>query len=323
MITSAVQQNKSQASLAGRLWQYQRERFPLAKHGVLVAAFSFCAVCLSALLRGTTVWPAWQSAIVAFIVVLLAFLQLRIADEFKDAATDAQYRPERPVPRGLVTLPELRWVGLGSMAIQAGLALWLHPLLLVPLAGLWGYMALMRVEFGMPAWLHRHPLAYLASHMLIVPLIDFFATTTDWLPYGHTAASPLAWFLAVSFFNGVVIEIGRKTWAPTQERPGVESYSSAWGIKRAVVIWLGAVAVAFCCALVVATAIDFFWPVFALLTVSFTGLCALGWRFVNQPTAGGAAALETYSGLWVAGLYFILGIIPMALTAVGGMRWLW
>lgn len=309
------------AGVGMRLWQYQRERFPLAKHGMLVAAFSFCAVCLSALLRGATVWPAWQTALVAFGVVLLAFLQLRIADEFKDAATDAQYRPERPVPRGLVTLTELRWVGIVAMVIQVGLALWLHSLLLVPLVVLWGYMALMRIEFGVPNWLHRHPLVYLVSHMVIVPLIDFSATTADWLPHGHTAAKTLTWFLAVSFFNGIVIEIGRKTWAPAQERAGVESYSSTWGIRRAVGSWLGALAAAYCCALAVAAAIDFFWPVFGLLTAGLAGLSGLGWRFVKQPTAGGAAALETYSGLWVAGLYLILGIAPMGLQAMGGTPW--
>lgn len=315
-ITCATEQKLGTTSLAGRLWQYQRERFPLVKHGMLVAAFSFCAVCLSALLRGVTTWPSWQSAVTAFVVVLLSFLHLRIADEFKDAATDAQYRPERSVPRGLVILAELRWVGLIAMAIQAAVALWLYPRLLLPLAALWGYMALMRVEFGVPIWLHRHPLAYLASHMLIVPLIDFFATATDWMPRGHTAVGPLSLFLAVSFFNGVVIEIGRKTWAPTQERPGVESYSSAWGIRRAIIVWLGAAAAAFGSALVVAAAIDFFWPVFGVLTVSLAGLSWLGWRFVRQPTAGGAAALETYSGLWVAGLYLILGIVPMGWTVL-------
>ena len=58
---------------------------------------------------------------------LLFFLQLRIADEFKDFEDDARYRPYRPVPRGLVTLRELAWVGVGAAAIQLALALWLEP----------------------------------------------------------------------------------------------------------------------------------------------------------------------------------------------------
>ena len=87
---------------------YQRERFPLAGHGPLVAAFSASAVCFSSLVRGR-VARRRQPLLVAFVTSLLFFLQLRIADEFKDYEEDARYRPYRPVPRGLVTLRELAW----------------------------------------------------------------------------------------------------------------------------------------------------------------------------------------------------------------------
>ena len=44
---------------------------------------------------------------------------------------------------------------------------------------------------------------------------------------GIPAASPgLFWFLIVSFFNGVVVEIGRKIRAREDEEEGVETYSS-------------------------------------------------------------------------------------------------
>ena len=35
-----------------RWWIYQRERFPVLAHGLLIAAFSSSAVCFSQLLRG-------------------------------------------------------------------------------------------------------------------------------------------------------------------------------------------------------------------------------------------------------------------------------
>ena len=100
-----------------RWWTYQNERFPLFAHGPLIAAFSACAVSFSSLLRGALV-PGWQMFVTAFGVCLLMFLQLRIADEFKDADEDARWRPYRPVPRGLVTLAELR--------VVAGILVFLH-----------------------------------------------------------------------------------------------------------------------------------------------------------------------------------------------------
>ncbi len=297
--------------LIARLWIYQEERFPIVKHGILIASFSFCAVCLSALLRNDPDWPTIQTSLTAFISLFLFFLQLRIADEFKDQENDAKFRPERPVPRGLVTLNELKWLGLIAAAIQLLLAYLLHPPLILLLLIVWGYMAIMSVEFFVPDWLHRHPFTYLWSHMLIMPLIDLFATGSDWLQFGSYPPDGLIWFLIVSFFNGVVIEIGRKTWAPTQEREGVESYSADWGIKRSIVTWIAAILLSFISACMVAVEIAFFIPVVISLSL-FAALCTLlGIAFIREPDVKKTKLLENASGLWVAGLYLILGIIPM------------
>ena len=95
---------------------YQRERFPLAAHAPLVAAFSTSAVCFSSLARGHFAVPHASSLFVAFATSLLFFLQLRIADEIKDADDDARFRPYRPVPRGLVSLAELKAIGFATAA---------------------------------------------------------------------------------------------------------------------------------------------------------------------------------------------------------------
>jgi len=306
-----VNESTEQPHFIPRLWEYQKERFPVVKHGVLIASFSFCAVCLSALLRTDIYWPNIQTSVTAFVVLFLFFLQLRIADEFKDHENDARFRPERPVPRGLVTLNELKWLGILTAAIQLLLTYLLHPLLILLLALVWGYMAFMSVEFFVPKWLKRHPFTYLWTHMLIMPLIDLFATGSDWLQVDLYPPDGLIWFLIVSFFNGVVIEIGRKTWAPVQEREGVESYSADWGIKRAIVVWLGAILFSFICACVVALKINFLIPVLITLTVFSGLLITLGIAFIRCPDAKKSGLLENGSGLWVAGLYLILGIIPM------------
>ena len=54
----------------------------------------------------------------AFATAFLFFLQLRIADEFKDFEEDSRYRPYRPVPRGLVRLRELGWLGAAAACLQ-------------------------------------------------------------------------------------------------------------------------------------------------------------------------------------------------------------
>ena len=53
-------------------------------------------------------------------------------------------------------------------------------------------------------------MTYLLSHMLIMPLIDFYATACDWVPAAGHPPRHLFAFVIVSFCNDVVIEIGRK-----------------------------------------------------------------------------------------------------------------
>src|SRR5580658_10731690 len=113
--------------MANRWWIYQRERFPVFAHTPIIAAFSLSAVSYSALIRGAHHLPAWQPCVVAFASSFLFFLQLRIADEFKDFEEDSRYRPYRAVPRGLVTLRELGVLGAGAAAIQLVLGLALDP----------------------------------------------------------------------------------------------------------------------------------------------------------------------------------------------------
>ena len=52
---------------------YQRERFPLLAHGLLIAAFSGSAVCFSALLRHRPGLPDTRSFVAAFVTSLLFF----------------------------------------------------------------------------------------------------------------------------------------------------------------------------------------------------------------------------------------------------------
>ena len=222
-----------------RWWIYQRERFPVLAHGLLIAAFSLSALCASTLLRGLVAPPGLLPALVAFVTAFLFFLQLRIADEFKDFEEDARFRPYRPVPRGLVSLRELGVVGIIAACCQLTLAFLLQLDLALMLIVVWVYLALMSKEFFLGDWLKRRPIAYMFSHMLIIPLIDLYTTACDWWPIGSGPPAGLNWFLAVSYCNGIVLELGRKIRAPEQEEQGVETYSALWGCRNAIGAWLG------------------------------------------------------------------------------------
>jgi 4-hydroxybenzoate polyprenyltransferase len=295
-----------------RWWVYQRERFPVLAHGPLVLAFSSSAVCFSHLLRGQSDWPAWSGLGIAFVTCLLFFLGLRIADEFKDIEEDTKFRPYRPVPRGLVTLRELGWIGAGAAVVQLGLAACLAPRLIVILFAGWLYLALMSNEFFVREWLKARPVTYLWTHMFIMPIVDLYATACDWVPAGEKLPPPgLFWFLAASFCNGIVIEFGRKIRAPADEENGVQTYSFLWGRSTAVLAWLGMMLATATCATLAAWRIGFTIPVAAGTGMIFLLGLAAGANFLRSPRPGNGRRFELLAGIWTLVLYLSLGIIPL------------
>jgi 4-hydroxybenzoate polyprenyltransferase len=311
-VPAAESPARQQPSLLARWWIYQRERFPLSTHVPLIAAFSFCTLSFSMLARGVVALPSLKAILVAFGTALLFFLQMRIADEFKDADEDARYRPYRPVPRGLITLRELGLVAVAAGVMQVLLALWLSPALLPFLLVTWAYLGLMCREFFVRDWLKAHPVTYMWSHMLILPLIDLYGTACDWRVAHVAPPLGLGLLLVVSFCNGFILEVGRKIRAPEDEEYGVETYSALWGRSHAVLVWLIALVVTAVGAALATFQIETPWEIVAYVAV--VALAAvIGTRFLQRPVSGSGKPLELVSGLWTLVLYLSLGAIPLVL----------
>jgi|GEM_PF-89116 hypothetical protein len=319
----AGQYTLKRSSLAGfvaRWWIYQRERFPIFLHGSLIAAFSFCMVSYSSLARGYVRVPNGKSLIVAFLTAFMFFLQMRIADEFKDFQEDARYRPYRPVPRGLISLRELGVLGITGGFVQLALALWLSPALLPFLIGTWLYLGLMTREFFIGHWLRAHPLVYMWTHMLILPLIDLYCTACNWRVAGAAAPGALFILLCVSFFNGFCLEIGRKIRAPQDEENGVETYSFLWGRKRAVIAWYSALIATAFCACAAASQTGFALAEAVLFASLLVAAAMIATGFLRHPAAGRGKWIELFAGSWTLLVYLSLGVLPLVwqLIAKGG-----
>jgi len=306
--------------ICARWWIYQRERFPLASHAPVIAAFSFCMVSYSSLVRSSLRMPDGRELLVAGITAFCFFLQMRIADEYKDQTTDTLYRPYRPVPRGLITLRELGAVAIIAGGVQLALALWLSPALVPFLLGTWLYLGLMTREFFVGRWLKAHPLVYMWTHMLILPLIDLYGTACNWRVEGAPAPTALTFLLGVSFFNGFVLEIGRKIRSPHDEETGVETYSALWGRRQAVYAWSGALLVTALGAGLAAKQTGFALAETLLLLVLLAGAATIAFLFLRRPLAGQGKQIETFSGIWTLLIYLSLGALPLVwqLIAKGG-----
>lgn len=293
-----------------RLWIYQSERIPLAKTAILLAVFSAASVNVSALLADRAL-PGWQAYATAFLVSFIVFIQLRACDEYKDGPDDQRYRPERPIPRGLVSLQLILGIGATLVPVAVLVTFLFHPPLLFLLALVWIWMALMTVEFFVPDWLKARPLPYLISHMAIMPLLDLFVTGVEWMPTQAGPVPGLALFLILSFTNGCVLEIGRKIWAPEAEREGVDSYSRLWGVRGATTVWIAITGLSFLFLLAVGFAtghpLATGLPGVAMLGVAWWSAFAMR----RAPNQTHQTRLDTMSGLWVFVCYAAAGFAPL------------
>jgi 4-hydroxybenzoate polyprenyltransferase len=291
-----------------RWWVYQRERFPLFRHGLLIATVCF-AVWVFSLPKGEMPAPSALARLAAaYAAAFLFFLQLRIADEFKDFEEDRCCRPYRPVPRGLVRLGELRAVASAAAVVQAFLSLGMGPRLLLPLSAVWTYMLLMTKEFFAPAWLKRHAVIYLFSHTLILPLIYLYVSACGWLGSGFSPPGGLGFLLAFGFCSGLVVEIGRKVWAPADEIPGVQTYSRLWGYRAATAVWMGAVLAAAVFGMLAAGRSGFPVPLFGLVIgLGMAGLPGVR-RFLVRALHGDAERIERMSGIFTLMTHIGLGL---------------
>jgi 4-hydroxybenzoate polyprenyltransferase len=150
--------------------------------------------------------------------------------------------------------------------------------------------------------------------MLIMPMIYFYITACDWRAADASIPSGLVWLLGMGFFNGIVIEIGRKIRSPQDEEQGVQTYSALWGPARATVVWIGALLAAMLFALIAASKIHFRAPMAWLLAVSILAALWGAARFLHHPVRGSGKLIEHISGMWTLVLHLGMGsaflIIP-------------
>jgi 4-hydroxybenzoate polyprenyltransferase len=298
------------------------ERFPLA-HLPL-----FAVLYLLALLHGRATGSAGSplalglADLAGFVAVYAFFLALRVADEHKDFASDCLAHPERVLQRGGVTLRQLRWLGLAAIAVQLSASLLIDGGF-GPVSARWllvaGWSALMAREFFAPSWLRRRLVVYAATHMAVMPLAVLWMAQ---MGAGRASLPASAgWLAMVAYCSGFAFEIARKTHAPEDERPLVDSYSKRLGV-RGVVLALALLLAASGAALVflVLGAAGSGAPpalYVALLALPAPAAPALG-AFARRPTRAAARRVRHVVSLSMIAAY----LLPVvALVMARGLAW--
>ena len=244
------------------------------------------------------------------------FLMLRVFDEHKDYGADCLVHPDRVLQRGLITLRDLKIVGAVAIALQLGASI-LADGGTGPVTAAWvvtfGWSLLMAKEFFVREWLRPRLLLYALSHMLVMPLAIWWLVRLG----AGTGDLPIAaWMLpVVSYLTGFAFEIARKLKAPDDERPDVDSYTRAFGTRRAPLVLGGVLTASTVGFAAMLHIIGDGWA-----TMAGDGLLAvillLAWitllRFRRRPDASAARSCETAAGGAIAVSHLVLVLVVVA-----------
>jgi 4-hydroxybenzoate polyprenyltransferase len=264
-------------SLVRRLAVYSGERFPPLEYGPASAIFFLAAYLAAAALAHRQ--PEAAAIVVGVVTVLLIFFHLRLMDEVKDADHDALHYPERPVPRGLITLDEVRLLISVCIAIELALNAALSSAALAAYLVVAAFTLLMYREFFLGARLRANFLVYTLVHMPSLPLLAIYAYVLAAAPRGGIELDPaFALFLIATYAIGLALEIARKLHAPDDEPAGVYTYTKHFGTVGASALLIALVVIVTGCSLGLGAALgwglSFGAPVVVLSAVAISRLTA-------------------------------------------------
>jgi 4-hydroxybenzoate polyprenyltransferase len=312
----------SKRSFMSSFAEYLGERFPVPVTLLLsvATALGAYATAQAEVIRAGAPLILDGNAWGGCLMIFLFLFHLRVFDEHKDFQLDAETRPDRPVQRGVMTLGQLRVLGVIAAAGQIALAFVAGPglaaLYLIPMA----YSVLMYFEFFAPEWLSARIALYAITHSTVMCLLALVLGVR--YADGAFGAPPALWgFLALNLTSFLAVDVLRKIWAPETEVEGLDSYSKRYGIPRACAI--GA-------ALIGAGAIIGAWTgwnmggrigwLAVVAIVTAWGLLEIR-GFAAAPTAARAKRLEMVAGVHLLvlfiGLVVLAGVLGGAALGIG------
>lgn len=220
-------------------YTYQKERFPVLAFGSYVFAIAFATYCFSnsefnkVYPLGTTFFD-WKIILTMFVLGLLQFLMVRIIDEFKDYEEDCKYRPYRPVPRGLISLKELKVLFIICAILQIAITAIVNRYALKFLVLLWIVFYLMTKGFFIKKVLDKHILLEVTFDEIMMPILVVFLSK---FPNGRIFLTNRYFlFLFMTYVVSWIIEIARKVRCKEDEEEGVRTYTAVFGINKAMLL---------------------------------------------------------------------------------------
>lgn len=232
-------------------------------------------------------------ALVPFLGAMLGItgwlILARLMDEKKDYQKDLVAHPERPLPRGLLTVPEVEvaivrstWALLGVAGVFAALG---NLQAGIGYAVSVGYLWLMYKEFYVGEWLGEYPIPYAVSHQVVVwPLYAYVFAFFS--PSALVSTITLAYGLC-TMGSSMSLEITRKL--DPNAHPALKTYLVMYGPAKTFALTLVFVALSAYGAQLLGLG-KILWPLEALVVV---GASTVFWKPDAFKAVEGLSALSS------------------------------
>lgn len=219
-------------------WQFCKERFHPLSHFMMIAVFVSTHILI--MKRNYMTFFPISNMVILFIAVTAFYFKLRLYDEIKDYELDCEINPHRPLPRGLLTRRDM-YNGM-AFCIMVEVILFslrsLNALWAISIAIL--YSLVMYKEFFIREKIRPH----LTTYALVHTIVTFFLSIAIFSYISGLTFTQLVnektvlYFSFANWFLFNLFEFGRKSFAPEEERKGVDTYSSLFGKTGAVALSL-------------------------------------------------------------------------------------
>lgn len=227
-----------------RWYQFTKERFHPSSHITMILLFLIVHLFMAKSIFNLQI-SLFKNALL-FISITSFYFKLRLYDEIKDYELDVIINPKRPLPRGLLSHRDMYLgmivcisIELSIFSIQGinGLAS-----ILITIC----YSLIMFKEFFIKNIIRPHLTTYAILHTIVTSLLSFsifsFFSQKSFLDIINN--KDCLFFAIANWMLFNLFEFGRKTFAPSEERKDIDTYSSLFGKEGAVLLVMSQVLLA-------------------------------------------------------------------------------
>lgn len=222
-----------------------KERFDPLSHSLMILVFVIVHILIAKKLFLIDI--SSLKILFLLISVTLFYFKLRLYDEVKDYELDLVINPKRPLQRGLINHQDMYkgmliciFLELLFFSIQG-----INAILSLVIAI--SYSLLMYKEFFIKDKIRPHLTTYAISHTIVTSLLTLaiFSFLNQQPFLSNVLNSNLLYFSIINWMLFNIFEFGRKTFALSEERLNIDTYSSLFGKKRAVMLVFSQAIIAF------------------------------------------------------------------------------